>query len=954
MNNAVRGFAPFPDSPGRAMTLVGRDQQLAVLEAAYRDCGPGRGAIVVIRGPVGSGKTALLRAFTGWPAVAGAVLLGAVASRAERGLELGIADQLFRCPAAAAVAAEAAELIDRGRRDSQRDSQPGGSAPQAVSPALAEVFERLLKLLARLASPGPVVVAVDGIQHADLVSLRCLSYLSRRAGAVPLLIVLTECTGTLPADRLLHAEILGQGNCRAIPLGPLPPSGVASLLARPLGAEAGPRLAADGHAMTGGSPLLVTALAEDARTAVAGAVPQPGFVLRPGPAFGSAVVTCLHLYEPGLVELGQAAAALGADATAALLGELLAVSPESAARGLDVLGASGLLESGRFRREEARQAVLGHMTAAERAVLHGAAARALYRTGAPAAILASHIMAAHRIGSRWAVAALREAAEQALAAGEGGRAVEYLMRAEDECADDRQRAAIIFALTRAEWPADPERAARHLPELVATARSGLLGGDCLEELAHYLLWMGDTGSAAEILTAFGAGVAEPDGAGPRLPLRSPLDFLYPDAAGRVRAAVQDAVSPARSVAWSPEASAPPAWPRGASLHPAGDRSEHEAMAAVAEGILAERSLNDPALVCVTTALLGLIGLDAVDRAASWCDMLRRESDASRGSPLWRAVLTGFAAMIDLRRGNLPAAGEQARTALDMLTPKAWGVAIGGPLSSLLLSSVAGRDQEKAAACLRTPVPGAMSGTCYGLLYLYARGEYYLATGRPQAALADFSDCGRRMLAWGLDLPGLIPWRVKSAEAHVALGNHLEARELTREQLARTGVRLSRTRGISLRALALTSHPAKRTALLRESAEMLRDSGARLELAYTFTELSNAHLALGEHGRAHWAARQARNLAERCGARTLANLPDGADADGRGSCPDIGTGAGAGARLLPQLSDAEQRVAMLAAYGYTNGQIARKLYITVSTVEQHLTRVYRKLGVASRAELPIGL
>jgi DNA-binding CsgD family transcriptional regulator len=934
------------------MTLVGRDQPLAVLEAAYRDCGPGRGAIVVIRGPVGSGKTALLRAFTGRPAVAGAVLLGAVASRAERVLELGIVDQLFRCPAAAVVAAEAAELIDRGRRAGQRASQPDGSAPQAVSPALspvlspalAEVFERLLELLARLAIPGPVVVAVDGLQHADVVSLRCLSYLSRRAGAAPLLIVLTECTGTLPADRLLHAEILGQGNCRVIPLGPLPPSGVASLLAGPLGAEAGSRLAADGHAMTGGSPLLVTALAEDVRTAAAGAVPPPGFVLRPGPAFGSAVVTCLHQYEPGLVELGQAAAALGADATAALLGELLAVSPESAARGLDVLGASGLLESGRFRREEARQAVLSHMTATERAVLHGAAARTLYRTGAPAAILASHIMAAHRIGSRWAVAALREAAEQALAAGEGGRAVEYLMRAEDECADDRQRAAIIFALTRAEWPADPERAARHLPELVATARTGLLGGDCLEELAHYLLWMGDTGSAAEILTASGAGAAEPHGAGPRLLLRSPLDFLYPDAAGRVRAAVQDAVSPARSVAGSPEASPPPA----------ADRSEHEAMAAVAEGILAERSLSDPALACVTTALLGLIGLDAVDRAASWCDTLLRESDASRGSPLWRAVLTGFAAMIDLRRGDLPAAGEQARAALDMLSPKAWGVAIGGPLSSLLLSSVAGRDQEKAAACLRTPVPGAMSGTCYGLLYLYARGEYYLATGRPQAALADFSDCGRRMLAWGLDLPGLIPWRVKSAEAHVALGNHLEARELTREQLARTGVRLSRTRGISLRALALTSHPAKRTALLRESAEILRDSGARLELAYTFTELSNAHLALGEHGRAHWAARQARNLAERCGARTLANLPDGADADGRGSCPDIGTGAGAGARLLPQLSDAEQRVAMLAAYGYTNGQIARKLYITVSTVEQHLTRVYRKLGVASRAELPIGL
>jgi DNA-binding CsgD family transcriptional regulator len=58
--------------------------------------------------------------------------------------------------------------------------------------------------------------------------------------------------------------------------------------------------------------------------------------------------------------------------------------------------------------------------------------------------------------------------------------------------------------------------------------------------------------------------------------------------------------------------------------------------------------------------------------------------------------------------------------------------------------------------------------------------------------------------------------------------------------------------------------------------------------------------------------------------------------------------------VTQLSDAEQRVAALAAFGYTNGQIAHKLYITVSTVEQHLTRVYRKLGIAGRAELPIGI
>jgi DNA-binding CsgD family transcriptional regulator len=51
-----------------------------------------------------------------------------------------------------------------------------------------------------------------------------------------------------------------------------------------------------------------------------------------------------------------------------------------------------------------------------------------------------------------------------------------------------------------------------------------------------------------------------------------------------------------------------------------------------------------------------------------------------------------------------------------------------------------------------------------------------------------------------------------------------------------------------------------------------------------------------------------------------------------------------------LSEAEHRVAALAAAGFSNRRIASRLFITVSTVEQHLTRIYRKLGVTRRGEL----
>ena len=52
----------------------------------------------------------------------------------------------------------------------------------------------------------------------------------------------------------------------------------------------------------------------------------------------------------------------------------------------------------------------------------------------------------------------------------------------------------------------------------------------------------------------------------------------------------------------------------------------------------------------------------------------------------------------------------------------------------------------------------------------------------------------------------------------------------------------------------------------------------------------------------------------------------------------------------ELTETEQRVAELAARGDTNKEIAARLYMGVSTVEAHLSRVYRKLGVRSRTEL----
>jgi DNA-binding NarL/FixJ family response regulator len=58
----------------------------------------------------------------------------------------------------------------------------------------------------------------------------------------------------------------------------------------------------------------------------------------------------------------------------------------------------------------------------------------------------------------------------------------------------------------------------------------------------------------------------------------------------------------------------------------------------------------------------------------------------------------------------------------------------------------------------------------------------------------------------------------------------------------------------------------------------------------------------------------------------------------------------GARTRAELTASEQQVAELAATGATNKEMAAALFISPKTVEANLSRVYRKLGIHSRAEL----
>ena len=307
------------------------------------------------------------------------------------------------------------------------------------------------------------------------------------------------------------------------------------------------------------------------------------------------------------------------------------------------------------------------------------------------------------------------------------------------------------------------------------------------------------------------------------------------------------------------------------------------------------------------------------------------------------------AEIAIRQGDLLSAKCHADAALAHVSVQSWGVAVGVPLAALVKASTAMGMYDEAASYLDQPVADAMFQTRFGLHYLHARGHYYLAKGRFYAALDDFLTCGEMMTSWGIDLPALVAWRNDAAEGYLRLGRQAQAEKLVNEQLSMLGSTRSRTRGISLRLLAAASESRRRPQLLIEAAEVLQECDDRLKLARVFADLSQAYHGLGDMTRARTMLRRAWHAAKECRAEMLCQelLPNLAknniDAPLPVSVDEITT-----------LTSAERRVAVLAAQGRSNRDIAIELYVTISTVEQHLTRVYRKLKVTRREGLPLRL
>ncbi|KND44558.1 MULTISPECIES: ATP-binding protein [Streptomyces] len=912
------------------MILIDRKDELFMLHELLASSRRGIGHVALVSGSVGIGKSELLYTFAEEASATGSEVLRAVGREHERDVPFGIAHQLVRDLSLPAPLRTQMTVLE----NSFASDPP---APHESAALQAHVARGLCRALLHAAGAGGLLLCVDDVQHTDSASLSCLLQLLPHTRSAPVMLLFSRPDSARHCLPLLSTELLRHPFYRRVRLAPLSPEGTTELTTKALCTEKAQALGPVYHSLSGGNPLLVHALLRDHRDRLVDGDGDAGSEVPPaGEEFTQAVLACLHGREPDILGVARTMALLDSCSSPDRIGRLLQLGPSSVANALRHMEAAGLVAGNRFRHPAARSAVLDDIPWGVLRQQRLDVAELLHHEGLPTPTVARHLVAARHVPPCWAVPVLMDASEQARRSGDVGFALECLELALSGSDDARERALTTMMLARLEWQLNPSTVAPRLGPLSEALLTGVLPAHLAVPLSRALLWHGRFDEAAEVIRALGPKIPGPHGLFTetrewlrnRYPVMVPLLPAAEDGSG-----IRDSREPAaaRAVLLAETV-------LGSTLRNGGDESS----ARNAEQVLRSCPLDDTSLYALESSLLALVYADRLGQASVWSARLLQEATV-RQAPTWQAKLTAIRAELALRQGDLSEACALARSAMTHLSPRSWGVAVGAPLSTLVLAATAMGADDVAEEYLRHSVPEAISESRYGLQYLYARGHHHLAAGRVVMALDDFLRCGDQARAWDMDLPAFLPWRSGAAAAHLRLGQREQVRRLADAELARPGSAKSRSRGVAMCLLAEIAEPRRRASLLLEAVSVLRLTGDRLELARALAALSSAQRAIGEAEQARRALYQALHLADVCGAGPLQlSLPPRCREE---TPPDPGT--------VPRdpLSAAERRVASLASLGNSNREIADQLCVTISTVEQHLTRVYRKLNVTRRADLP---
>jgi DNA-binding CsgD family transcriptional regulator len=321
---------------------------------------------------------------------------------------------------------------------------------------------------------------------------------------------------------------------------------------------------------------------------------------------------------------------------------------------------------------------------------------------------------------------------------------------------------------------------------------------------------------------------------------------------------------------------------------------------------------------------------------------------SRGDALDFAMASGFRSHAALRAGDVAVAEADGRSALNLALDLGVGLLVPMFAAYLVEALVeAGQLDEADAVVHATGLDGELPFDIFSALFIHlAIGRLLLARGRSQAAVERLMLCTSVEERWGSITPAVVPWRSWAA---IAMGPGARAAELAAEDLRRARATCTgRSIGIALHAAAMATEGGGRERLLREAVSTLEDSPDRLSHARALAELGAELRSAGRPADAQRELRKALDIAHRSGAG-LVESRCRSELRATGARPRRPAITGPAA-----LTESERRVAVLAARGLSNVEIAQSLFVTIKTVEGHLAHCYRKLAITSRHQLVVAL
>lgn len=431
------------------MRLVGREEELGTLHRAITSASGGHGRFVVVHGPAGSGKSALLSTLATQAADRGSTVLVGRCREAVGAVPYW--------PWMEAIAGRARQLSEDQRLEELGPGAPhllrampdlaaaiSGVGPSELSSQFM-VFQSIAAWLERLSSSGPALLILDDLHAADTASLQVLDFVIDQLRDVEVAVVgAYRSEDGAAAPELMRVVRHGAAH---VAVGPLDRSAVAALAEDMLGESADVEFVDELVSCSEGHPLAVVEYL------------HAGDLRRVPPPLATIMLERIGDLQPRGVDVVDAAAVLGRTFRPRDVASMLELSIDAVLGHLETLLQRGVLASDDssalfFRHGLFVDVVRQRMTLERRESLHLSAARTLESTSAPVVEIAYHHCQAAHLGSPdRAVAALREAGAMSIERFAFDEAVRHARTA--LAIFDHQSAAdqteLLIELSRALW-----------------------------------------------------------------------------------------------------------------------------------------------------------------------------------------------------------------------------------------------------------------------------------------------------------------------------------------------------------------------------------------------------------------------------------------------------------------------------------------------------------------------